>query len=213
MCPVKLPVRPQFPFPIPFPFILLSNPFCLDSELPIRWFPVSVTTTSTAGLTASKAGCSERRATRRPGEDDDPLLPHTHQADEAEAAVAVDENLARLAITLEEPLEVLLRDIGRQVAHEEAAALRVRLLARLEEALNVDGEAHLLVRALVRGRGRGSGWRGLPSQHERHGGRRLALPCRRFKSAQAGRGFLNSDLLQVSPQHHRRASPRACSQP
>lgn len=97
--------------------------------------------------------------------------PRTHQADEAEAAVAVDEDLAGLAVALEQPLEVLLRDVGGQVAHEEAAALRVRLLARLEEALDVDGEARLLVRPLLRGRGR----RRLPGQRKRHGGRRLAV--------------------------------------
>ncbi|KAF6114496.1 hypothetical protein HJG60_010488 [Phyllostomus discolor] len=97
------------------------------------------------------------------------------QADEAEAAVAVDEDLTRLTVMLEELLEVLLCDIGRQVAHEEAVVLRVRLLARLEEALDIDGEAHCLLRApLHRSR---SGWCGLPSQHKRHGSRWLTRRC------------------------------------
>lgn len=123
-----------------------------------------------------------------------PAAGDTHQTDEAEAAVAVDEDFAGLAVALEEPLEVLLGDVRGQVSHEEAAALRVRLLARLEEALDVDGEAHLLVRVVLRGRGR----RRLPGQRERHGGGRLVLPRRRLESAKAGRVFLNAHLLQVS---------------
>lgn len=119
------------------------------------------------------------------------------QADEAEASVAVDKNLAGLAVALKEPLEVLLRDVGGQVTHEEAAALRVRLLARLEETLDVNGEAHLLVRVLLRR----SGWRRLlPGQRQRHGrrGHRLALSGRRLQGAKASRIFLNTYLLQVS---------------
>ena len=79
-----------------------------------------------------------------------------HQADEAEAAVAVDEDLAGLAIAFEQPLEVVLGDIRGQVPHEKAAALRVRLLARLEEALNVNGETALVSRPVLSG-GRGGG--------------------------------------------------------
>lgn len=123
--------------------------------------------------------------------------PQTHQADEAEASVAVDEDLAGLAITLKEPLEVLLRDVGGQVPHEEAAALRVSLLARLEETLDVDGEAHLLVWVLLRSRG----WRRLlPGQRQRHGrrGHRFALAGRRLQGAKASGVLLNAYLLQVS---------------
>lgn len=121
------------------------------------------------------------------------------QADEAEAAVSVDEDLAGLAVALKEPLEVLLGDVGGQVAHEEAAALRVRLLARLKETLDVDGEPHLLL-GVVFG-GRRSGRRLLPGQPERHGrcGRWLGLPRGGLQGAKASRVLLNAHLLQVSP--------------
>lgn len=119
------------------------------------------------------------------------------QADEAEASVAVDEDLAGLSVALKKALEILLRDVGGQVTHEEAAALRVRLLARLEETLDVDGEAQFLIRVLL---GR-CGWRRLlAGQRQRHGrrGHRLALSGRRLQGAKTSRVFLNTYLLQVS---------------
>lgn len=132
--------------------------------------------------------------------------PAPHQADEAEAAVAVDEDLAGLAIAFEQPLEVVLGDVRGQVPHEEAAALRVRLLARLEEALNVNGETALVSRPVLSG-GRG-GHRRLPWQREGQG-RRVPLSGRRLQSAEARRVLLNAHLLQVSSQHHLSACPQS----
>lgn len=114
--------------------------------------------------------------TSRPSRPRAPPPSAPHQADEAEAAVAVDEHLAGLAVALKQPLEVVLGDVRGQVPHEEAAALRVCLLARLEEALDVDGEAALLGRPVLGGHG---GRGRLAGKGERHG-RRLALAGRRL---------------------------------
>lgn len=69
--------------------------------------------------------------------------PDPHQADEAEATVSIDEDLAGLPVALEKALEILLGDISRQIPHEEPATLRVALLARFEKALDIDGEPNL----------------------------------------------------------------------
>lgn len=71
--------------------------------------------------------------------------PDPHQADEAEAPVPIDEDLAGLPVALEKALEILLGDISRQIPHEQPATLRVALLARFEKALDIDGEPNLLL--------------------------------------------------------------------
>lgn len=86
-----------------------------------------------------------------------------HQADEAEATVPVDEDLAGLPVALEEALEIFLGDVGGQIAHEQAAALSVALLAGFEKAFDVDGEPTLLLLIPT-----------LLARHQRHG-RRLVL--------------------------------------
>lgn len=68
-----------------------------------------------------------------------------HQANESEAAVPIDEDLARLPVALEEALEIFLGDISRQIPHEQPAALRVALLAGFEKAFDIDGEPTLLL--------------------------------------------------------------------
>lgn len=70
---------------------------------------------------------------------------NSHQANEAKAAVPVDEDLTRLPVALEKALEIFLGDISRQIPHEQPAALRVALLARFEKAFDIDSEPNLLL--------------------------------------------------------------------
>lgn len=65
----------------------------------------------------------------------------SYQADEPKASVLVDEDLRGFAIFGEELLDFLFRGTGRQVPHEQPAALRVRLLPRLLKARQVNGQS------------------------------------------------------------------------
>lgn len=66
-----------------------------------------------------------------------------YQADEPKASVFVNEDLGGFAIFGEQLLHFLFRGAGRQVPHEEPAALRVRLLPGLLKARQVDGQTSI----------------------------------------------------------------------
>lgn len=74
-----------------------------------------------------------------PFEPTERVLVATYQADEAEAPVSVDEDLADVPVLGEHALELVLRDVHRQVPDEETRALGERLLAGLPKARDVQG--------------------------------------------------------------------------
>lgn len=61
----------------------------------------------------------------------------THQANEAEAPVSVDENLINIPIFSEHVSELLLRHDKRQVSHKKARPLGERLLTGLTKTLDI----------------------------------------------------------------------------